>query len=55
MALGVSPGAISQWLKRLRAGGKEALRAKPPPGPTPRLTADQQARLPELLAWGAEA
>src|SRR5215208_2723357 len=54
-ALGVSPGAVSQWLKRLREGGREALRAHPPPGPTPRLTPEQQARLPELLAWGAEA
>ena len=25
------------------------------PGPTPRLSPDQRARLPELLAWGAEA
>ncbi len=55
VALGVSPGAVSQWLKRLRTGGKDALRAKLPPGPTPRLSPDQRAQLPELLAWGAEA
>jgi transposase len=55
VALGVSPGAVSQWLKRLRERGREALRAKPSPGPTPRLTPAQQARIPELLAWGAEA
>jgi transposase len=55
VALGVSTGAVSQWLKRLRVGGKEALRAKPPPGPTPRLTPAQRAELPALLAWGAEA
>ena len=55
MALGVSAGAVSQWLKRLREGGKEALRAKPPPGPMPRLPPDQRAQLPTLLAWGAEA
>lgn len=55
VALGVSPGAVSQWLKRLRTGGKEALRAQPPPGPTPRLSPDQRAQLPALLAWGAEA
>jgi transposase len=55
VALGVSTGAVSQWLKRLREGGREALRAQPPPGPTPRLTPEQQASLPELLAWGAEA
>ena len=54
-ALGVSEGAVSQWLKRLREGGQEALRANPPPGPTPRLTPAQRAQLPALLAWGAEA
>ena len=55
VALGVSPGAVSQWLKRLREGGQDALRAKPPPGPTPRLTPEQRAGLPALLACGAEA
>ncbi len=29
-ALGVSEGAVSQWLKRGREGGLEALRAHPP-------------------------
>jgi transposase len=55
VALGVSEGAVSQWLKRLREGGRTALRAKPPPGPTPRLTPAQLTGLPDLLAWGAEA
>jgi transposase len=55
VALGVSGGAVSQWLKRLREGGQEALRANPPPGPTPRLTGEQREHLPALLAWGAEA
>ena len=54
-ALGVSEGAVSQWLKRLRTGGKEALRAQPPPGPTPRLTEEQRMQLPWLLERGAEA
>lgn len=54
-ALGVTAGAVSQWLARARAGGREALRTKPPPGPTPKLTAEQRATLPELLAKGAEA
>jgi transposase len=53
-ALGVSEGAISQWLKRGREGGKEALRNRPHPGASPRLTAEQRARLPELLKRGAE-
>jgi transposase len=31
------------------------LRHKPPPGATPRLSEDERARLPELLARGAKA
>ena len=54
-ALGVTQGAISQWLKRAREGGVEALRTRKPPGPTPRLTPEQRARIPELLKRGAEA
>lgn len=54
-ALGVTPGAVSQWLKRARVGGRAALRSQPPPGPTPRLSAEQRASLPTVLARGAEA
>jgi transposase len=54
-ALGVTQGAVSQWLTRARAGGVEALYAQPPPGPTPRLTADQRDELVGLLQQGAEA
>ena len=54
-ALGVTGGAISQWLKRARQGGQEALRSHPPPGPTPKLSEAQRAALPEVLAKGAEA
>lgn len=54
-ALGVSEGAVSQWMKRAREEGVEALRHKPPPGATPRLSEDERARLPELLARGAQA
>jgi transposase len=55
-ALGVTPGAVSQWLKRAReAGGPEALRRHPAPGRQPRLTPQQVAQLPALLAPGAEA
>jgi transposase len=54
-ALGVSEGAVSQWLKRGRAGGLEALNAHPPKGVTPRLSAEQKAQIPSLLAKGAEA
>jgi transposase len=54
-ALGVTEGAVSQWMKRAREEGVEGLRHKPPPGATPRLSEDERARLPELLAQGAEA
>jgi len=54
-ALGVTQGAVSQWLKRAREGGREALRQRPPPGPTHRLTVTQREQLPTLLAKGAEA
>ena len=54
-ALGVSEGAVSQWLKRGREGGVEALEAHPPKGVSPRLTAEQKAQLPALLAKGAQA
>jgi transposase len=54
-ALGVTPGAISQWFRHVREGGLEALRPHPAKGPTPKLTAEQRAQLPGLLAPGAEA
>ena len=55
VALGVSEGAVSQWLKRGRAGGVAALKAHPPTSMTPRLTAEQKMQIPGLLAKGAEA
>jgi transposase len=42
-------------MKRAREEGVEGLRHKPPPGATPRLSEDERAKLPELLALGAEA
>jgi transposase len=54
-ALGVSAGAVSQWLKRARENGPEALRRQPRPGALPRLTAGQLAHLLDLLKRGAEA
>lgn len=55
VALGVSEGAVSRWLKRGREGGEEALRAHPSKGMAPRLRAEQKAQIPMLLAKGAEA
>ena len=54
-ALGVSPGAVSQWLKAARDGGREALRRRRRGAKAPKLTAEQRAQLPTLLARGAEA
>ncbi len=54
-ALGVTPGAVSQWLKRAATGGVEALRTRIRPGPRPKLTAEQRARIPDVLARGAAA
>jgi transposase len=54
-ALGVSEGAVSQWIRRAREGGPEALRHHPPAGAPRRLTAAQLARLPTLLQRGPAA
>jgi len=55
-ALGVTRGAVSQWLRRAReGGGREALCHRPPPGGTPKLSAAQRATIPALLAKGAQA
>jgi len=54
-ALGVTEGSVSQWLKKARAEGIEGLYHRKGGGPKPRLTTDQIAQLPELLALGAEA
>jgi transposase len=55
-ALGVSKGAVSQWMKRARqGGGPRALKRRLAPGATPRLSDEQRAKLPELLARGAQA
>jgi len=54
-ALGVSKGAVSQWVKRARGGGIESLRHRTSPGAPPRLTWEQRAQLPQLLAQGAQS
>ena len=46
-ALGVSKGALSQWMKRARdGGGVEALKRQPAPGASPRLSEEQRTKLP---------
>ena len=54
-ALGVTQGAVSQWLTRAREGGVAALRRRTSPGTPPKLTPEQRAQVPALLAQGAEA
>jgi transposase len=54
-ALGVTPGAVSRWFAKAEAVGPIALAAKKAAGASPRLTAEQLARLPALLRQGAVA
>jgi transposase len=42
-------------MKRAKQEGVEALKHRPPPGAQPRLSEDERAKLPELLARGAPA
>lgn len=54
-ALGVTKGAVSQWMKRASEKGVGGLRRRTSPGAPPRLSEQQRAKLPELLARGAPA
>src|SRR3712207_4193562 len=54
-ALGVTQGAVSQWLKRGRTGGRDQLKRRRAPGSQPRLAPAQLTELKTLLAHGAEA
>lgn len=54
-ALGVTEGAVSQWLKQGREAGVEALYHRKGGGPKPRLSDEQIEQLPSLLSQGAEA
>ena len=53
--LGVTQGAVSQWKKRYQCDGPDGVRAKPHPGPTPKLTPKQREQLGRLLLKGARA
>lgn len=54
-ALGVTEGAVSQWMKVGRGQGEEGLRGKIAKGPQHRLSEKQVVQLPALLDQGAEA
>jgi transposase len=54
-ALGVTKGAVSQWMRRVQEYGERGLRARPRKGATPKLSSEQKQLLPEFLSHGAEA
>ena len=54
-ALGVTKGAVSQWLKKAKTGGVETLRHRKPTGAPSRFTPSQKTELLELLSKGAES
>lgn len=54
-ALGVTEGAVSQWMKAAREDGRDGLLSKPRPGPARKLALTELQRLPERLLEGAEA
>src|SRR5215472_16913835 len=55
-ALGVSRAAVCQWIKCAHeGGGAPALRSRPHLGGPSKLTAEQHAQIPILLARGAHA
>jgi transposase len=46
---------VSQWFKKAKEQGVQALRHQPSPGAKPKLSKEQLAQLPALLKQGAEA
>ena len=54
-ALGVTKGAVSQWMARVNEHGEKGLQARPRIGAPPKLTAKQKGLIPEFLLHGAEA
>lgn len=55
VALGVSTGAVSQWLKAATTGGVEALLSHASHGRPSRLCPEQRRLVPDFLWHGAEA
>jgi transposase len=54
-ALGVTEGAVSQWITKAKKQGIYALRHQPPPGRPPQLSPEQKKPLSTELSKGAEA
>ena len=49
--LGVHPETVGEWVRAHKAGGEQALAARPHPGRKPFLTADQEK---QVLGWLAD-
>lgn len=54
-ALGVTQGAVSQWITRAKKDGTQALQKRTATGAPPRLSWEQRAKIPHLLERGPEA
>jgi transposase len=55
LALAASPTAVSRWLSTARHDGPDALRSRPRPGTTPKLSADRKGLIADFLWHGPEA
>jgi transposase len=53
--IGCSTGSVDRWKKALRRRGPDGLKARPHPGPKPRLNGTDKRRLVSLLKKGAVA
>ena len=54
-ALGVTKGAVSQWIKCGKEGGEATLQERPKPGAPLRLSKVDRKKIPGLLERGAES
>jgi transposase len=51
--VGAAESSVKRWKRAMREGGVDALKAKPHPGPKPRLDAKEKRRLVKILLAGA--
>jgi transposase len=54
-ALGVTKGAVSQWVKAGKEGEEAALKDRPKPSAPQRLSTEERQRIPAMLERGAES
>jgi len=54
-AMGVTKGAVSQWIKAGKEGGEAALKSRKSTGSPRRLSMEERQRIPGLLERGAES